>query len=640
MKRAALLFAIRFLVTYQGKPIRDAEVCATRPFPAGGAPLCSPAKDDVHLPPGPWNVWARSGTELMSDDVILTDGKPHEIVVRAVARCQLPVASHVYVVSTGAILPTTNIVPATRVVPLIVAGGRVRAIGNEVTPEAGKTVRFEFEPDAAGKGSVIVPTASALLFFRGLPAGTQQIAIGGGVRTQVKVVAGEVTMADPIVARNVLRIHWWTPVTLASLSRAGKTTLELLDCPARCNVVGTTTLPDDVVKGLAELPGIAKGSYRVRVTHPGLPPFTANIDVPPQDADLEIRYIVLSGKVTRGGEPLHVRLFDTETDPRSGEYTSVVAALPKPPITLQPVDGGRAITVVPDSAPVENARYDIDVPDNRLTIRVVDADSRAPVENANVTMAALEEGKDEAAHFAGPAGMTDAEGRLVIDSAVTNKRLQICANRKDYENACADRFQLRSEAEKTIEIALSKATARHGLVVLPGPQQFASVAWYSPDGRLTETAQVKEDGTFDFQRPHLPGEIVTYAAANQPFIAIRHPLLGPDDTFEIRPAPGARVRSFQVSAGQPAFFTIALADLIVPQNAFAAHLGRHGAQPSLQPGWVSNVPDILESAPIRVILLPFTFVQSHDIRGVDVAMHPEVNTLPQQTLGEKTRITF
>jgi hypothetical protein len=675
MKRAAWLFAIalpafadRFTVTYQGKPVAGAEVCATRAgdlaspvtrFLTGGTPLCSPAKDEVRLPPGQWNVWARSGTELMSDTAIVADGKPHELVVKEVARYQLPVArpatgngqlaTHVYVVSTGVILPITDAVPATRVVPLIVVAGEIRAIGTPVV--ADKPVRFEFPPDAEGKGSVVVPVSpissadvtlagakqradSALLFFRGVPAGAQQVAFAG-VQKAVKVEAGKVAVADPIVARPKLRIHWWTLMTLTA-----RATLELLDCPARCNVVGTAMLPAGEVKGVVELPGVRPGNYRVRVTHPGLPPFTANIDIPPDDVNLEIRYIVFSGKVTRGGEPLHVRLFDTVTDPKTGEYTAVVAALPKPPITLQPVEGGRTITVVPDAAPVENARYDIDVPDNRLTIRVVDADSRAPVESASVTMAVLEEGKDEAAHLSGPAGMTDADGRLVIDSAVANKRLQICAKRNDYENACADRFRLGSDAEKTIEIALSKATIRHGRVVLPGPQQFASIAWYSPDGRLTETAQVKEDGTFDFQRTHLPGEIVTYASANQPFIALRQPPLGAGDVFEIRPAPGARVRGFQVSAGQPAFFTIALGDMIVPQNAFAAHLGRHGAQPSLQPGWASNVPDIVESAPIRVILIPFSFVESHDARGVDVAMHPEANALPQQALGERTRVEF
>jgi hypothetical protein len=302
------------------------------------------------------------------------------------------------------------------------------------------------------------------------------------------------------------------------------------------------------------------------------------------------------------------------------------------------------MTVVPDDAPVENARYDIDVPDNHLIIHVVDAESHAPIEKAMINMAALTNDKPEAVHFAGPSGTTDAEGRLVVDSAVANKRLQICASRTDYENKCFERFRLGSDAEKTIELALNKAVVRQGRVVLPGSQQAASVTWWSADGRRTEGVQVREDGTFEFKRTHAAGEIVTYASANQPFIAMRQPPLNVDDVFEIRPAIGARLRTFQVAlapeAHDNAYVTIALGDMIVPLDALSRHISMHGTQASLQPGWVANVPDVVESAPIRVILIPFSFVQSHDIFGVDFAMFPEVHSLPQQLLGERTRLDF
>ena len=71
MKRAILLFAIalpafadRFTVTFDGKSIGGAEVCATRAgdpaspvtrFLTGGAPVCYPARGEVRLPPGSSN---------------------------------------------------------------------------------------------------------------------------------------------------------------------------------------------------------------------------------------------------------------------------------------------------------------------------------------------------------------------------------------------------------------------------------------------------------------------------------------------------------------------------------------------------------------------------------------------------------
>ena len=124
----------------------------------------------------------------------------------------------------------------------------------------------------------------------------------------------------------------------------------------------------------------------------------------------------------------------------------------------------------------------------------------------------------------------------------------------------------------------------------------------------------------------------------------RQPSLNDDEIFEIRPPLGARLRTFQVAlsrdAHERAYFTIALGDMIVPEMALMKQISMHGAQPNLEPGSAATVPDIVESAPIRVILIPFSFAQSHDNPAIDIAMHPEVHTLPQQTLGERTRVEF
>ena len=84
----------------------------------------------------------------------------------------------------------------------------------------------------------------------------------------------------------------------------------------------------------------------------------------------------------------------------------------------------------------------------------------------------------------------------------------------------------------------------------------------------------------------------------------------------------------------------AIGDIMVPEDALRWHMSRHGDTATVPPGGVMWVADIVESAPIRVILIPFSFVHSHDLRGADFAMQPEVNALPQQALGERTRIEF
>ena len=692
MKRAALLLlaiavpasADRFNVTFEGKPVSRAQVCASRAgdlaspmtrFFTGTATICFSADGDVQLPPGTWNVFARRGSELISDSVVLAGSgtKTHDLALipaAAVEHDDQPL--YVYVPKSGAVIPVSDIVPATRVVPLIVRAGHVDALGTPVTPKTTATNRFVFPEE---KGSVVVPVTiegkgeppqvelggatqraeASLLFFRDVPPGFQMIRLSGDrwKRAEGLVPArrGEVVVAPVLVARagRTLRVHWWLrsdlPKNQDCEGKPAKTSrfeLALLDCQMRCTVIDTQTLPENAAKGVLEFPNVAAGPYALRVGS-----LQKDIKVgDSSDIDFEIRYATFFGRVTKGGKPLHVRLFDTATDPDTGEYAAALPALPKSgaPVTLVPCDGGGAIRVVPDDAPADNARFDIDVPDNRVVIHVTDAESRAPVEKAFVSMAALENGHDQAAHFAGPAGLTDADGRLVIESAVANKRLHICAWRSDYENACSDRFQLGGETEKTVELALSRSAARHGRVVLAGPQQVASVAWYTPDGRTTETAQVRDDGTFVYQRAHAPGEIVTYVAVNQPLIVMRQPHVADDEVLEIRPPFGARVRTFQVAlssaAHEGASLAIAMGDIIVPADALRLHMGRRGMQAAVSPGWTTTVPDIVESAPIRVILVPMGFMASHDVRGVDIAMTPEANALPQQVLGERARVEF
>ena len=708
MKRAALLLlgialpalGDRFNVTFEGKSVSRAQVCASRAgdlaspmtrFFTGTATICFPAADQVQLPPGTWNVFARRGAELISDSVVVAMGggtNTHDLALVAAASVEHDDAPlYAYVPATGAVIPVTDIVPATRIVPLIVKAGRVLAIGAPVTPKATKINRFEFPEE---KGSVIVPVTlegkgeppqvalagtaqradSSLLFFRNVPTGIQMIELRGdpwmATHRPVNVNAGAIAVAEPLVARVVttLRVHWSRgKVGPNDRDCDGKPanplplTLTLLACSdeaaSRCGSIIITRqlpriitrqLPRDAQNGVIEFPNLTAGTYLLRAAE--LQKEVRVAADKPNDVEFEIRYATFFGRVTRGGKPLHVRLFETATDPDTGDYTAALPALPKAGavVTLVPCDGGGAMKIVPDEEPADNARFDIEVPDNRLAIHVIDAESRAPIEKAFVSLAALENGHDQAAHFAGPAGMTDAEGRLVIESAVANKRLHICAWRSDYENACSDRFELGSETEKNVELALSRSSARQGRVVLNGPQQVASVAWYSPDGRTTEITQVREDGTFTYQRAHAPGEIVAYFSVNQPFMVMRQPRVADDDVFEIRPPFGARVRRFQVglasSAHEGAFVALAIGDIMVPEDALRWHMSRHGDPTTVPPGGSTQVIDIVESAPIRVILIPYSFVNSHDVRGVDPAMQPEVNALPQQALGERARVDF
>src|SRR5689334_12359079 len=139
MKRTALLLltiavpasAARFNVTFEGKPVSRAQVCASRAgdtaspvtrFFTGTATLCYPADGEVKLLPGAWNVFARRGADLISDTVVLASGgesKTYDLPLIAAASVEhddQPL--YAYVPATGAVIPVSDVVPATRLVPL------------------------------------------------------------------------------------------------------------------------------------------------------------------------------------------------------------------------------------------------------------------------------------------------------------------------------------------------------------------------------------------------------------------------------------------------------------------------------------------------------------------------------------------
>src|ERR1041385_4729026 len=353
MKRAALLLlaiavpasADRFNVTFQDKPVSRAQVCASR---AGD--LASPM---TRFFTGTATVFARRGSELISDTVVLAGGggtKTHDLALvpaAAVEHDDKPL--YAYVPATGAVIPVSDIVPATSIVPLIVRAGHVDAIGTPLTPKATATNRFEFPEE---KGSVVVPVMvegkgepprgelggatqradASLLFFRNVAPGIQMIRLSGEAWKRAEGIVqarrGEVVVAPPLVARigRTLRVHWWLrsdlPKNQDCEGKPAKTSrfeLSLLDCPMLCTVIDTQTLPENAAKGVLEFRNVAAGPYALRVGK-----LQKDIKVgDSSDVDFEIRYATFFGRVTRGGKPLHVRLFDTATDADRSEERRV-----------------------------------------------------------------------------------------------------------------------------------------------------------------------------------------------------------------------------------------------------------------------------------------------------------------------------
>ena len=673
-------------IRHDGKPFADAELCWFKAF-AQPKITCG-----AKMPDGAWSVFARHAPDLVSDRVVLADSNdPRSItlnLVRARAADDVGDGKFAYVTATGSAYPLTGnaLVPAdAKTITIAVVNGKiVSASGaNVIVPVTFSTVpngKIAAPRVTIGDRKPIDPLPllgtreSTLVFFRDVPDGAATVTLTGDrwKTVETKLAVKGTTVAEKALAATAsskLTLHWWTAVDLAKLGppdrACGKAPpkpddakgfhVELLRCiddsRRKCTTVEEQReLPLDAMRGSVEFPDVASGAYLAAFVHERLPRFFAPIDVKNEaasSADVEIRYLTFFGRVTRSQKPLHVRVFDSVTDPETGQYVAVVRRLPTTgaPMTIEFCDGGDPFWFVPERDVVENAAYDIELPENRVVVDVVDRETRAPIDHARVSQSAAMAKGSDAAYFAGMGGPTDEKGRYVFEPIENKKEITICATRKDYESACADRFVMGDDHERHIELALHKVKVHQGQIMLGG-DMMGRIDWHTRDGALTERITVPPDGKFTFKKDHAEGEVVTYGSRSQPFIVMLQPRLGDDDVLRIAPPSGARLRTFDVALSpgsheETAFLSLIVGDIPVPENALLFHMMMHGQQATIRPGASTTVIDILESAPLRVMLIPMNALRARGNDQRELAMRPDLNqSFAKIELGERTRVEF
>lgn len=457
-------------------------------------------------------------------------------------------------------------------------------------------------------------------------------------------------------------VNWWTPNDLAAMVKGGdcssgdakpaKFTVTLLVCPYRdpwlpvvpgmnrqCKAKETHELPADQRSGAVTFNDVPQGLHLLFFKAGNLQPVDKPLRVyggPNEVEQVEVKWLTVFGRVTKGGRPVHARLFNTAvTDPSTGRYTAAVTRFPSgDPMVIKPCDGSREYWFVPESAPAENASFDIELPSNRLEIDFVDAATSQPVKNVPVNYSAFHDERENTAYFSMFAGRSDERGRVTIEPLIAGKPVRVCARPDDYESVCSDPFTIKANETKQLRIPLTKAVTAEGRVLTPGRSR---VIWHNLAG-VTESVYTDKEGRFIYKRPHEPGEIVT-VLSGAGFYAFVQPRIEVGQNFDIA-LPYARRRSFEVSLSRNSrapvgFFTIALGDLIVPDYGFAQYLMELKQQPALQPGSTTVVSNIFETAPISVI-----FVPSGGAKGGNWSLHPEARSLPRRALGESNAVTF
>lgn len=441
--------------------------------------------------------------------------------------------------------------------------------------------------------------------------------------------------------------------------------LQLLD-RERCTVIGARDWSTPQRNGEVAFEGLDAGSYIIEFTFADLPPIREPLRlgrVDQANVNLDIDYSAIYGRVTVAGEkvPSPVRVsFDfvhavyTDDD---GNYTAVIN---KPVaadrvISLRSCDGSVDGEQIVEHDLLPNARYDIDLPANRVTVEAADAESGAPIAGALVRYGAFRSDEMSSGYYfrlayAPDAGgnvaplRTDSVGRYLIRNLPPKKILRVCLEHDDYERTCAEPMTLSSTETKTLRIAMKPKKGFGGSIAGAHEVAAGQLYWYAADGRETERTVVKPDGTFRFNLRHDPGEAVVFVSANLPLFAFPQPFLGERDPLNVT-MPPAPSRSFEVSIEEDrrqesAVVTIDIGGLSVPYPPFAQHLALHGSQLDLRNRGPLLVPDILQTGPISVILGPPVDQVTPAMRMIDLFRLPQFRALPRKPVGREGSVVF
>jgi len=515
---------------------------------------------------------------------------------------------------------------------------------------------------AAGKETVAASLpgqdalSGAFVLFRGVAAGEADLRLDGRgwlpFRRSFRIAQQSLTlMREPIAARSsaTVTVNWSTLGDLPALDRslgaceppkeAPRFELTISACPepkpgksidpASCSVVRKEPLRTELNFGTVRVEEVPPGMYRAELRYGRLPPVDVTSEVAPLQQRpllLQAQYFEAYGSLTRGGEPLH-------DDARiefpgdglgfglrdSGEYRGVLKEGFDVDAKIDVVTcSGRRATVLADR-PMEvwkRTRFDIDIPDNSLTITVVDTFTRRPLPAAMLKYVVMslrkpfrpvltrDVSQSESSDEPGKHGA----GQFVI-TAVPERELRLTVSCPGYKKKEIDPFSMTKSEKKTIDVDLVPLGGSEAKVLSSRAFENATIFWFTSAGVETERADLAPDGTFHFEQTHYRDETMTVVSQSHPLWILRAPPVERATPLQVRFPDSGPQRDAEVSIdGLPARMVtpigIAIGGLRVPQPALTQHLALRNAAPVVRGSGPMLIPAIAETAPIDILRGP------------------------------------
>jgi hypothetical protein len=505
----------------------------------------------------------------------------------------------------------------------------------------------------------------AFVLLPGVPAKEAELQLTGrgwlSFRRALAIGPQPVTfIRQPIEARAsaTLVVNWSTLSDLAALDRSvgscdpstepPRFDLTISSCaaplsggtvePATCQPIRKEALELQAKYGSVTVEEVRPGFYRAELRFGKLPPTVmTSVLLPWQQQPIRVQtsYLQVYGSLTRGGQPLGE---DARIDfPGGGigfaprdrdEYHAVL---------LRPVGAdakvdiitcrGERMFVLTDQPMMRNARFDLDIPDNILTITVVDTFTRTPLERASVrctVMSAAMRGRggvrlpsrnpvitlqlthDDPAHDASDRGER-VPGRFTI-RGVPEREIQLQASCPGYKKKDVEPFSMTRSEKKEIEVQLVPLRGSEAKIVSARPFEKATIFWFTLAGVETERADLAPDGTFVFEETHFRGETMTVVSLSHPLWITPAPAVERAKPLQIRfPDAPAREAEVWLPNFPPQLSTlvgVTIGGLRVPGPAFVQHLALRGIQPLVNGAGPLHIPALAETGPIDILRGP------------------------------------
>ena len=496
----------------------------------------------------------------------------------------------------------------------------------------------------------------AFVLFRGLSAGNADLRLDGRgwlpFRRSLRIEPKPVTLLrEPIAARasTTIIVNWSTSGDLAALDRslgscetpkeAPSLELTIAACPepkpgksldpATCSVIRKETLRNDLSYGSVRVDEVPPGMYRAELRFGRLPPFDVMEDVPPLQqrpmAPLQAKYFEAYGSLTRGGEPLHedarilfphdgVGFAPHEKDEYRGVIKEGFGSDAK--IDIVTCSGKRAYVITDREMSIyARTRFDIDIPDNTLTVTVVDTFTQRPLPAATLKYVVMslkgrfpllarevsqsDEGDEPGKHVA---------GQFVI-KGLPERKLFLTVSCPGYKKKELDAFTMTKSEKKDIDVDLVPLGGSEAKVISSRPFANGMIFWFSSTGAEMERAELAPDGTFHFEQTHYRDETMTVVSASHPLWILRAPPVEKATPLQVKFPDAAPQRDVEVTIYNmpPRLVTpigVAIGGLRVPQPALAQHLALRGTAPLVKGGGPLLIPGLAESGPIDILRGP------------------------------------